>query len=446
MFYQSFVLSIIAFIGMPALIYPIRKISKRLRKLALKAQENSSEFTTLMNESLGSIRIVKAYTSEGFEIRRMAKMLEQIFKVNLKMLRVSLIASPMVEMIGGIGIAGVIWYGGLQIIEGTTTQGAFFSFMVALGMAYKPMKALSGINVALQTALTSAKRLFVVMDSQPKIRDKKDAIELKKVKGDIEFKDVMFRYNVFEKEKAFGIEDFEMEDKFSNKITIDNMNFKIKAGKTTALVGHSGSGKSTIINLILRFYECQAGAVMLDKHDVKDLTIKSLRESMSLVSQDIVLFDGTIKENIRYGKSDASDEDVIEAAKLAAADEFIDELSEGYDTNIGRNGLFLSGGQKQRISIARAILRDAPILLLDEATSSLDPISERLIKQSLDKLMKGRTTIVIAHRLSTVMNADNIIVLRHGKVVEEGTHLKLVSKKKGEYANLYNKQFEAESK
>jgi subfamily B ATP-binding cassette protein MsbA len=324
--------------------------------------------------------------------------------------------------LAGIGVAAVIWYGGHQVITGQTTPGAFFSFFAAMMMAYKPLKSVSNMNSGVQMGLAATTRLYKLLDEKPEIIDKPNAIDLPNVKGDIEFSQVCFSY-------------------IEGKQALNEVNFKIPAGKTVALVGHSGGGKSTIMSMILRFYDPSSGVIKLDGHDIKDLSIKSLRSSMSVVNQEVMLFDDTVLENIRYGKVDATEEQIIQAAKLAEADEFIQELPEKYHSKVGQNGIRLSGGQRQRIAIARAILYDAPILLLDEATSALDPISEKLIKDALAKLMKNRTSLVIAHRLSTVIHCDKIIVISHGQVVEEGTHQELLDKN-GMYANLYLKQFE----
>jgi subfamily B ATP-binding cassette protein MsbA len=289
-------------------------------------------------------------------------------------------------------------------------------------MAYKPLKSVSGMNSGIQLGLGATERYFETIDQKPKIKNKKSAKEINMIKGKIEFKDVYFNY-------------------IEEKSALNGLNLNIESGKVVALVGPSGGGKSTIMNMILRFYDPKKGTITLDEHNLKDLTLDSLRSSMSVVNQEVMLFDDTVIENIRYGKEDATEEEIIEAAKMAEADEFISELPKKYETEIGQNGVVLSGGQRQRIAIARAILYNAPILLLDEATSALDPISENLIKNALNKLMKGKTTIVIAHRLSTIMHADKICVVMDGKIVEEGSHKELL-KLDGEYANLYNKQFE----
>ena len=376
-----------------------------------------------MSDTLQYSKLVKAYHCEDFEISRMQKTMNVVIKIGKKIARLSLVASPMVESLAGFGVAAVIWYGGHQVMEGNTTVGAFFSFFGAMMMAYRPLKSVSGMNSGVQLGLASATRIYKLLDELPKIADKEGAKDLEKVKGEIEFENVNFNY---------------VED----KIALKDLNLKIPAGKTLALVGHSGGGKSTIMSMVLRFYDPASGTVKLDGHDLKDLTIKSVRHSMSVVSQEVMLFDDTIIENIRYGKTDATEEEIIKAAKLAEADEFIQELPKKYDSQVGQNGIMLSGGQRQRIAIARAILYDAPILLLDEATSALDPISEKLIKDALAKLTKNRTTIVIAHRLSTVIHADKIAVVQDGKIVEEGTHKELLELN-GKYSELYHKQFEA---
>ncbi len=422
MFNQSLELSLVAFIGFPLAVYPIYKLGKKLRNLSFKNQEMAGKFNSQMSDTLQYSKLVKAYHCEEFEVKRMSLIIDSIYKMGKKLSRISLISSPFVESLAGFGVAAVIWYGGHQVISGTTTPGAFFSFFAAMMMAYRPLKAVSGMNSSVQMGLAAASRLYTLLDEKPKIFDKPNAIDLKEVKGDVEFENVQFSYD-------------------ENKITLDNVNFKVKAGQSVALVGHSGGGKSTIMSMILRFYDPNLGSIKLDGHNISDLTLKSLRSSMSVVNQEVMLFDDTILENIRYGKVDATEEQILRASKMAEADEFIQELPEKYNSRVGQNGIRLSGGQRQRIAIARAILYDAPILLLDEATSSLDPISEKLIKDALNSLMKNRTSIIIAHRLSTIIHCDKIVVIANGRVVEEGSHRELLEKN-GAYSNLYLKQFE----
>jgi subfamily B ATP-binding cassette protein MsbA len=423
MFFQSVELSLIAFIGFPLAAYPIYKIGKKLRNMSFKNQQMAGKFSSQLNDTLQYSKLVKSYNCEDYEIKRMSGIIDDIFKMSRKISRLSLISSPFVESLAGIGVAAVILYGGMKVINGTTTTGAFFSFFAAMMMAYRPLKSISGMNSGIQFGLAAATRFYKMIDEKQQIVDKENAIEIKDIKGSIKFENVNFSYN-------------------SDKQILKDVSFEVKAGQTVALVGHSGGGKSTTMSLMLRFYDPNSGVIYLDGNDIRDLTLKSLRGSMSVVNQEVMLFDDTIIENLRYGKENASEEEIINAAKLAEADEFIRDLPEGYQTKIGQNGIRLSGGQRQRIAIARAILYNAPILLLDEATSSLDPVSERLIKNAIATLMKGRTSIVIAHRLSTVIHADKIIVISEGKVVESGTHQELIAAN-GSYANLYSKQFEA---
>ncbi len=424
MFYQNFELSLIAFVGFPLAAYPIYKLGRKLRNFSFTNQAMAGKFATQMSDTLQYSKLVKSYNCEDFEIKRMSLITESIFKMGKKMSRIALIASPFVESLAGIGVALVIWYGGQKVLTGETTTGAFFSFFAAMMMAYRPLKSVSGMNSGVQMGLAAATRFYQLLDEKQEVINKPNAVELSNVKGEIKFENVDFRY---------------LED----KTTLETINIEIPAGKTVALVGHSGGGKSTIMSMILRFYDPQSGSIKIDGHDIRDVTLQSLRGSMSVVNQEVMLFDDTIIENIRYGKENASEEEIIKAAQLAEADQFIKELPDGYHTKIGQNGIRLSGGQRQRIAIARAILYNAPILLLDEATSSLDPVSERLIKDALNSLMKNRTTLVIAHRLSTVIHAHKIFVVSHGKIIESGNHKELLEKG-GAYANLYSKQFDIE--
>ncbi len=439
MFNQSVSLSCIAFIGFPLIVYPVYLIGRKLKDLAAKGREISGNLGAIMGESLSLIKLVKSNNCEDHEISKFDKIVKMSYNLSMKMVRKSLITSPMMEMAGSIGFAGVIWYGGLSVINGNMTTGAFFTFMTALLSIYKPAKSFAGLNIQMQTALVSARRLFIVLDKENVVKDDKKAVSLTKVKGDIEFNKVRFSYPFHDKDEPLVV--LGNNTMVSDRVALDDVSFKINHGSSVALVGHSGSGKSTIFSLILRFYDPISGSIKLDGHDIKDITIKSLRDSISVVSQEVLIFNASVKDNVKYGTFDATDEQIIEACKMANADEFIDELEDGYDTILGPNGCVLSGGQKQRISIARAILKNAPILLLDEATSALDPISEKLIQKALNRLMKDRTTIIIAHRLTTIQNCDNIFVLQEGKLRESGNHEELLEKN-GLYANLYKKQFE----
>ena len=378
-----------------------------------------------MSDTLQYAKLVKSYNCEEFEIKRMGGIIDDMYRLGKKISKMSQISSPFVEMLGGIGVALVIWYGGHQVLIGKTTPGAFFSFFTAMMMAYRPLKSVSTMNSGVQMGLAASERFYAALDHKPTIVDKPEAVAITNTKGNIKFENVNFSY-------------------IPDKIALHQINLEVPAGKTIALVGHSGGGKSTLMNMILRFYDPTEGRILLDGHDIKDLTIKSLRGSMAVVNQEVMLFDDTVLENIRYGKENATEEEIIKAALLAEADGFIKELPNGYSTAIGQNGIRLSGGQRQRIAIARAILYNAPILLLDEATSALDPISENAIKKALNTLMEGKTTIVIAHRLSTVIHADCIYVISEGKVIESGKHQELIDKD-GHYAHLYSKQFEIET-
>lgn len=424
MFYQSVALSLIALTVFPIAVYPIMRLGKRMRKLSRRTQEELGTYTSQLDETFQGIRMVKAYGREPQEIGKARGIIEGIFNLYIKAARTESGSSPIMEALSGIAIAAVIWYGGSQVISGATTPGSFFSFITALIMAYKPVKSLADLNTSLQEGLASAKRLFAILDIKPAITDEEHALPLKVRGGHIIMDNIVFRYA-------------------TDKQALDHLSLEIPAGKTVALVGASGSGKSTIMNLILRFYDPESGQITIDGTDIKSATIASLRESMALVSQDIILFDDTVRANIAYGKAhEVTNEEIIAAAKDAYAHEFIMQLPQQYDTLIGQHGATLSGGQRQRLAIARGILRDSPILLLDEATSALDPISEQQIQSALAKFTKNRTTLVIAHRLSTVINADVIHVVSAGRIIESGKHAELL-KYDGEYKKLYARQLEA---
>jgi subfamily B ATP-binding cassette protein MsbA len=417
MLYQSLALSFIAFVVLPVAVYPILRLGKRMRKISHASQEEMGQFTERLDETFKGIRVIRAYRQEESEIIRAGNVMERIFQLYIKASRTESLASPIMETLTGVAIAGVVMYGGLQVISEETTPGAFFSFMTALMMAYKPMKSLTSLNTALQEGLASAKRFFVILDVKPAIVDKPHADVLSHELGDIELSQIDFSYD-------------------GQKTALDKLCLTAKAGSVTALVGPSGGGKSTIFNLILRFYDAQSGTIRTGGKSIADVTLASLRDRIAIVTQDVMLFDDTVAANIAYARPDASKEEIQAASIKAAADEFIRDLPLGYETVVGQNGITLSGGQRQRIAIARAILADSPILLLDEATSALDPISEQKIQKALEELMKSRTTLIIAHRLSTVEHADIIHVLKKGKVVESGNHNELV-KQDGEYAKLY---------
>jgi subfamily B ATP-binding cassette protein MsbA len=421
MFYQSWELSLLALVGFPLAIFPITRLGRRMRKIANGTQVELGEFTAQLDESFNGVRVVKAYGRETFELDRARGAIERLFKLYFKAAKVQSAAGPMMETIGGIAIAVVIWYGGYQVIQGETTGGAFLSFIAAILMAYKPLKTVASLNTYLNEGMAAAARYFQVIDQPPIIRDAPNAVPLAVSQGEVQLEQVDFQYG-------------------TNTAGVYGINLHVPAGSTVALVGGSGSGKSTLINLILRFYDVNDGRITIDGQDIRDVTLNSLRSQIALVSQEIVLFDDSVRANIAYGRLDATEEEIVEVAKRADAHRFIAQLPNGYNTLIGPHGVKLSGGQRQRLSIARAMLKNAPILLLDEATSSLDSESERSVQQALEALMQQRSTLVIAHRLSTIRHADIIYVLEAGRVVESGTHDALLAAK-GRYHQLYQLQF-----
>lgn len=429
MFYQDWVLSSLTFFVFPVAILPISKLGRRMRKVTANTQEQNGLLSTYLNQAIQGIRVVKAYGMEDYEKRKVGGLVETLHELTYKAARVRSASSPIMEMLGGIAITVVIVYGGSQVISQADANpdraGAFFSFITALMLAYKPLKALASLNTNLQEGLAAAARCFDIIDTQSTITDRGGVPDLVVREGNIRFEGVFFTYD--------GI-----------KAALDGVDFDVPGGKTVALVGPSGAGKTTILNLLPRFYDVTDGRVLVDGQDVRDVSMSSLRAKTALVSQEIMLFDDSIRANIAYGRFGATDEEIEAAARMAAAHDFILALPYGYDTVVGERGLNLSGGQRQRLAIARAMLKNAPILLLDEATSALDTESERQVQHALERLMRGRTTIVIAHRLSTVVNADLIHVMDRGRVVESGDHNALMAMG-GLYARLYAMQFAEEA-
>jgi len=419
-FYRDWKLAIIAVVVFPLTIYPIVKFGKKMRKVATGTQVTMGSLTSLLQETISGTRIVKAFGMEDYEGKRFAKENEDLFKLFMKAVSIRAISSPFMEFLGGLGIAVIIFYGGYQVIQGVSTPGTFFSFLTALILLYEPVKRLTNVNNTIQQGIAAAIRVFGVMDMTPEIKNRENATELPQISDKIEIRNVTFRYD--------------------DEPVLKNINLNVKSGEVVAFVGMSGGGKTTLVNLIPRFYDVTEGEILIDGHDIRDVTIESLREQTGIVTQQTILFNDTVRNNIAYGDIKRSDEDIINAAKAANAYHFIKNLPEGFETVIGEQGARLSGGERQRLSIARALLKDAPILILDEATSSLDTEAEIEVQGALENLMKGRTTLVIAHRLSTINSADRIIVLVSGKIVEEGTHDSLLMKK-GEYFKLYNMQF-----
>lgn len=438
MLYQNFRLSLIALIAFPVTGIPIIKLGKKIRSLANESREKTVDISSSISESFSNIKVIKSNNKELDEARKTHKIFANAYRTSVDIARKSLITSPMMEMTGTIALALVILYSGNSIINGTISTGDFFTFVTAMFSVYKPIKSFTGLNIKLQQAVVCAKRYFILLDQENTVKEIDNPIVLSDVKGNIKFNDVSFYYphNDYLKNIITEKEKIELEE----RPALSNINIEMKSGNSYALVGHSGSGKTTIFNLIMRFYDTTKGSILIDGIDIKNLSFKSLRDNISVVGQDVKLFNTTIFENIRYTKPKATIEEVINAAKMANVDEFARNMEKGYDTIIGHDGALLSGGQKQRISIARALLKNTPILLLDEATSALDPVSEDLIQKSLKILMEGKTTIIIAHRLPTIINCDNIFVLQCGNLVEEGNHNKLLALN-GVYKDLCDKQF-----
>jgi len=425
MFYQDWLLATVAFVVFPATVIPITALGRRLRHVTADTQAQTGGFMTLLQQTLTGMRLVKAYRLEDYETRRAEDMTRDIRDLVVRAERVKAMASPLMETIGGLAVTIVIIYGGWRVIQDTTTPGAFFSFITALLMAYRPMKALANLNAQLQEGLAGADRLFAVLDTHSALTDAPDAKPLSIKGGEIAFKNVSFSYG-------------------DGKVALNDLAFKAPPGKTTALVGPSGAGKSTILNLIARFFDPVSGRVEIDGQDLSSVTLDSLRSGVGLVTQDVVLFDDTVRANIAFGNPDASESQIHAAAEAAGATQFIADLPHGFDTMVGERGESLSGGQRQRLAIARAILKDAPILLLDEATSALDAETEHQVQSAMDALRADRTTVVIAHRLATVNHADVIHVIVDGSVVESGPHDELLAAGQN-YARLYALQFQQQA-
>ena len=421
MFYQNWRLAIFALIMIPLASFAAKSLGKRIGKVTTQAQESSGILTTYMLEVFKNHKIIKIFQKENYEFSRAEKFINNLKERLVKTAMVLVRASPIMETLTGIMIAGLIYYSGNLIIKQELDINNFFSFLAAMMLAYQPVRSLATINMAINQGLSAAKRIIPLIEQENNIKEKPNALSLKTTKGEINFKNISFKYNNEERE------------------VLKSINLNIVGGEMTSLVGHSGAGKTTILNLIPRFYDRTSGDMLIDDQSIYDISISSLRKNISLVNQDTTLFDDTVKNNIAYAKLDATDEEIFEAAKLSHCNEFIDKLPNKFDTVIGENGTRLSGGEKQRLSIARAMLKKSKIILLDEATSSLDAETESKIQEAIKLLTKDRTTLVIAHRLSTVMNSKKICVVDDGKIVAEGNHKELIQKSET-YKNFYEKQ------
>ena len=424
MFYQNWKLALFALIMMPLAAYVAKSLGKRIHKAVSQSAVIEGNITSYLSEMLKASRMIKIYQQENFEFDRSQKKLGLREGIQNKIGSIIIRATPIMEILTGIMIAGFIYFSGFMIASGQMQINNFFSFLTAMMLAYQPIRSLATINMLFNTGSLGAGRVFEILDAEPSIKEIDSAPSLIIKKGNINFKEVNFSYPSTE-EKA-----------------IKNINFSIAGGSTAALVGHSGAGKSTIINLIPRFYDPVEGEISIDNQNISSITLSSLRKNISMVSQDIILFDDTVRSNIAYANMNATDDQIKKACELAAANDFIEELPKSYETVIGENGVRLSGGQKQRISIARAFLKNSSIILLDEATSSLDAESEEKVKNAVINLTKNKTTLIIAHRLSTIISADMIIVMNKGKIVDVGTHANLL-KNSTVYKNLYSKQINA---
>ncbi len=421
MFYQNWKLSIFALLMMPLAGTLAKSLGKRIGKATGEAGEISGRLTAFLSEIFKGSKMIRIYQKEKAESSNAKKVIDELVNKNIKIASVMIRATPIMEILTGIMIAGFIYFSGKLISAGELGVNNFFSFLAAMMLAYQPIRSLATINMVAYQGAAAAKRVFEVIDKPIKIKNNSNLPNIKMNNSNIKFTNVSFKYQST-KEQA-----------------IQNVNLDIKGGSMTAFVGHSGAGKSTIINLLPRFYDPQKGEIFIDDQNIRNVSLNSLRKNISLVSQDVILFDDTIKANISYAKSDASDDEIFEACKFAAADEFINKLPESYETIIGENGVRLSGGQKQRVSIARAILKKSPIILLDEATSSLDADSEEIVQNAIQNLTKNKTTLVIAHRLSTIHNAQKIYVIKDGTIIDSGNHSSLIENC-SEYKSLYQKQ------
>lgn len=421
-FSMNWKLALLSLIFLPGAAIPIVKFGRAFRRISTTMQEETAEVSTIMHETITGAPVVKAFTMEKYESNRFSAQVTKLFDTLMEDAKYRRIQHPLMEVIGGMGMALIIWFGGKEVIAGNSTPGTFFAFLTALVMIYEPIKAVSKINSTVQQGLAAAVRVFGLLDQQPSILSKTDAPDLAPFQHQIILQDLQFSYD-------------------GKHPVLKEIQLTVPAGEILAIVGPSGSGKSTLANLIPRFFDIEKGALLIDGVDIRDVSLNSLRQQIAIVTQQTILFNDSIRDNIAYGAQHKSEQEIRKAADAAHALKFIEALPEGFDTVIGESGIRLSGGERQRLSIARALLKNAPILVLDEATSALDTESEREVQKALENLMKDRTTFVIAHRLSTIKNAHRIIVIKEGRIVEEGTHEDLLELE-GEYETLYNMQYQ----
>lgn len=421
MFYLDWKLSLVTLIVVPLIGQAMKIFGRKIKVSGALIQERTADITSLLQERISGVRVVKSFAREDYEIERFQDQNNLNFKANMKSVQLTSLLTPTVEFLAAVIVSVILWFGGYQVVNGALTAGSLVAFLTYAVNLANPVKRISRVYGTINKAMAAADRVFSVLDTAEELKDKPDAVTMPKIKGNVTFEHVSFSYK-------------------PGTYVLHDLNLTAQSGQIVAFVGPSGAGKSTIANLIPRFYDVTEGSIKIDGMDIRDVKIKSLREQIGIVPQETMLFSGSVMDNIRYGRLDASDEEVIEAAKAANAHNFITQLTDGYETKIGERGITLSGGQRQRIAIARAILKNPRILILDEATSALDTESEEIVQEALDKLMVGRTSFVIAHRLSTIVGADKIVVLDEGRVKECGTHQELM-KTGGLYSHLYNIQF-----